>query len=118
MTRLSTIALSLALLPGAVVAAPYVIPAPPMFPQPAPPAATEEEPPPPPAVAPKTPAVLPDHPSDTAAAACADGADSFNNVLPGTSKMESAHKQGDFWVITMASGTFRSLCTVSPNGQV
>ena len=124
MIRLSAIALLLALplgYAGAAVAAPYMIPAPYVIPVPgAAPAsgdcqdvcATEPTP------APTVSAVQPDHPSAAAAAACADSADGFNNVMPGISKVRGASKQGDFWVLTMSSGSFRSLCTVSRSGQV
>lgn len=125
MTRLSTIALLLAvpLSVQTTIAAPYMIPAPYVIPAPgaAPADAGDCQDvcaAPEPTPAPKMSAVQPDHPSAGAAAACADRADSFNNVIPGISRVRGATKQGDFWVLTMSTGSFRSLCTVSRNGQV
>jgi hypothetical protein len=115
MTRLSIVAFLVAVVPAVATAAPYVIPPPPGASAPS----ASKDPPVPEVMPPVTKsAVQPDHPSAIAAAACADRADSLNNVVPGLSKMQSASKHGDFWVITMSSGHMRSICTVSRNGQV
>lgn len=53
-----------------------------------------------------------------AMSACMASADSYQNVTPGTSMVSNGHKKGENWVLSMASGTYRSTCTVSAKGKV
>lgn len=50
--------------------------------------------------------------------ACMASADSYQGVMPGTSMVNNGHKKGKNWVLSMASGTYRSTCTVSAKGKV
>lgn len=50
--------------------------------------------------------------------ACAQRADQFQNATPGSSSVDAAAKAGQNWVLKMATGEYRSTCTVTATGKV
>lgn len=56
--------------------------------------------------------------ANTAVTACMKSADAFQNVSAGTSVVDEVVRSGSSWLLTMASSTYRSKCTVTGSGKV
>lgn len=54
----------------------------------------------------------------SALAACSSRADAYQNARKGTSVVNGAQRAGPNWVLTMATGTYSSKCTVTGSGRV
>lgn len=55
--------------------------------------------------------------ANTAVTVCMKSADAFQNVAAGTSVVDEVVRSGSNWLLTMASGTYRSKCTVTSSGK-
>lgn len=63
-------------------------------------------------------ASVPGEAPQAAVKACMRSADQFQNAKAGTSVASGAQRAGPNWVLTMATGTYTSKCTVTGSGKI